>query len=524
VAEFKPTPAGPQNIREMFHWTWKQLQRVGAGLGDEGGTQPPDPPPPPAGHQHWHENIINVTPDQHHMRLVWQGEWIQQAYVRGDMVRDGDWTMYANADTEERAAPQPTGPQERILPDMPAWVEQSFLGQVVSGQKYTFSSGGWFNEIRIWAPEVGDDIEYRLITVRDPDGIAPVDNITVLGNVNENAWSTVALGDTLVRNGDVILVLLEATNSGSDTLVTGGWSRAANSNTLTTDPGVGGWGTANNNSSLRINDTDLNTTDRSTELASAGAGTLIQIVQTNDSTKSQEWLVGGDPVDQGTHFSWDDITYQGQGPGGQPTIGETCTLNILVPVPSQTKYEELAAYWPGGDPSWAAVEGYLELDGVTVAVPTNAYGVDIAFTPGAISPDWEVVAYSGLGGGAAGGGAAAGISGISVSVSEVDTTDNTWTTIKQREVPEDKGYSGELNIDAKRTDSQDYYSTRVAVLGRNDGGTATVEYVHIYELGATMLDTRVTVVVAGPNIDIQVRGRLAQDWSWDMVETYREID
>ena len=35
---WKPQPAGPRNLREFFHWCWKQLTDVGNNIGDEGET------------------------------------------------------------------------------------------------------------------------------------------------------------------------------------------------------------------------------------------------------------------------------------------------------------------------------------------------------------------------------------------------------------------------------------------------------------------------------------------------------
>ena len=64
MALWKPTNAGPDNIRSLYHWVHKQLVDVGALVGDEGGG-PGEPP----GHVHDHDNLINVTPDQHHNQV-----------------------------------------------------------------------------------------------------------------------------------------------------------------------------------------------------------------------------------------------------------------------------------------------------------------------------------------------------------------------------------------------------------------------------------------------------------------------
>lgn len=55
---WKPKPAGPKDLREMFHWVYAQLQSLSKQVGDIGGENP--------GHTHNHATLTNVTPNQHH--------------------------------------------------------------------------------------------------------------------------------------------------------------------------------------------------------------------------------------------------------------------------------------------------------------------------------------------------------------------------------------------------------------------------------------------------------------------------
>ena len=53
---YKPNPAGPKNLREMFHWVYAELTRIASELGSGGGGSTD------------HDDLTNVTPDQHHNR------------------------------------------------------------------------------------------------------------------------------------------------------------------------------------------------------------------------------------------------------------------------------------------------------------------------------------------------------------------------------------------------------------------------------------------------------------------------
>ena len=61
-------PAGPRNIREMWHALWEAFKRVDSAMGNEEETPPTDPPDPPTvpspgpgSHSHYIENLVNVS-------------------------------------------------------------------------------------------------------------------------------------------------------------------------------------------------------------------------------------------------------------------------------------------------------------------------------------------------------------------------------------------------------------------------------------------------------------------------------
>ena len=144
---------------------------------------------------------------------------------------------------------------------------------------------------------------------------------------------------------------------------------------------------------FRINKFDLDSTDRGTELEGVIPETTISIVQTDDVGKSANYVVRT-VVDSGLFMTY-GVTLQSE-TGGGPDSFAICTLDIDVPIPLPTEYDEELLVWGAGDPAWATVEGFLSFDGVDQNVPvSNAYGIDIEFEPASISTDWDIVSFSG---------------------------------------------------------------------------------------------------------------------------------
>ena len=337
--------------------------------------------------------LTNEEGDANFSRLMyWSGPWVAGTYEPNEVVLDGEWLMICNNLTTERAGPQASGDPTWDLPDVPAFVEQTFTGVAWTGHEYTLTQPGWITGLQVWVPELTADTNYRFILIDNTDPAAPIITTIEEPVLVENDWTTLRVTNAPFPAGAVLAVIIDALNSGSDTTVSGGWNRAVNNNTITADPGLNAWGTNNAETSIRVNKTDLDSTDRTTELMGIGAGSTITFAETLDSNRSMQWYINGDPIDQGTHISWANVSFNGPGTGGEPIIGNACTMTALVPVPASTRYEEIVGGAP--TPTWATVQGLKRLGGTDQPATSNAYGVRLLFQPAYVSPDWDIVSRS----------------------------------------------------------------------------------------------------------------------------------
>jgi len=321
--------------------------------------------------------------------MTWKGVWSPGRYEKNDVVRDNTWLSIALEDTEERSAPQPSGPVDELLPDTPTWdATQQQAAVVYSGQDLIFTKGGWVKQIEIWAPELTSNTNYRTIIEDTTDPENPIRWVIEEPVLFEDAWTSVFIGERIVLAGTKWRVYVDALDSNSTTNISGGWRQDVPSQNA--EPLTGGWNRNNSNDVVRIDKTDLDTDDRSTELLSATVDSIIRFVQTSDSTRSRSYRVNDIPVNAGTYvlYTVDNLEI---GIGGEPLVGEPCTTDIDVPIPTNTKYKQLTDQYLT-QPDFATVAGFLQFDGVDQSgVVDNAYSINIDFQEAYISPDWEVM-------------------------------------------------------------------------------------------------------------------------------------
>jgi len=275
------------------------------------------------------ETTVNTTSGNWNAleRMKWENIWEEATYEENDVVRDGDWTMVANKQTSDRAAPQPIGSAVYDLTGTLPLSTAEFEGVVWTGAEYTLEAPGWINSVDVYVTELTDDTNHRVLLLNNDTSAV---NIITNPILRENQWATVLINPTPFATGASLTVILDSLNSGSSTGFTGGWKRASNINTATINPGVSAWGTDNNERTLRINKIDANGTPRTTELLSLSAGTDVVIVDTGNNKKSVTWELQADPVEYAGPIGWDGGLYLGSGTQGQPTVGSQEFLLMLM--------------------------------------------------------------------------------------------------------------------------------------------------------------------------------------------------
>ena len=330
-------------------------------------------------------------------RMNWRGLWTQQEYQKHDVVLDGLYLMLANKVTTDKAAPENIGSPTWDLPEQPAWQDFSNLSVVGSGHDYVMTETVYLNSIRVWVPIVGSTIRYRIVTV--VNGVVTQQDLTLL---SANQWNIIGADSIIARAGDTVRVYLEALNEGAETIITGGWTRAPNDNALPPPPES--WNMNVQRTILRIDNDDLNSISRRTELLSISVGSSIQFVETLVNVNSITFQTTGPPIDISPDYVEYPVIVVEEGVA-LPTVGEATTMTAIVTGALATDFVGIPAGWTGNEPIWADVTSYLAFDGVDQgADPTNQYGISLLVQRINISDDWDFLADSGGGGGGGGGG------------------------------------------------------------------------------------------------------------------------
>jgi hypothetical protein len=313
----------------------------------------------------------------------------------GTVVFDAGWLMHANKDTAERAAPQPTGPKETILPDDLAaagFLEEQAAAVIYTGHLYTFVTSGWLGGLRVEISELGENTNYRFVVVRNPGGANPVASVIEEPVLNQGEWTVLTVVNEIVVAGEQVLVYIDAYNSAAEQTWAYNWNMQTPSNTVT--PTSGAWNTNIQTSLLRINHLDAEAVpvDHQLELQLVPQS-IVEISEVGDPSKYVHLKTQG-AYTEGADWTEYDVIVIDEGVAGRPAVGAGCQIRARQPVLDTTKYMEHTLYWSGNPPpAWVTVEGFKQYNGVDVPGNSDsAYGVDIAFTPAYVSPDWDLMA------------------------------------------------------------------------------------------------------------------------------------
>jgi hypothetical protein len=321
--------------------------------------------------------------------VFYRGEWVQQQYFTGDEVNDGPWLMGANKDTTDRAGPQPTGLPDWLLPTNPAWTPQFYTGVVYSGIEILIPVDRTFaiTQIRAWLPDVTASAHYRVIVYDILTGEIQAGQ-PFLGTVLVSpGWYPVLIDGAFLRGGENVGFVLESYNSSATTdfnfpqVYTGTSQNAV-------DPGTGNWNRDNQQTVIRLSETDADGGDVTALLASVTPGTVIKAQVEGDPTAFWEYSV----LDVADLIGFYGFTVSLVNSGGVgPVATDRCTMFFQVPVAASTEYVSITGQY-AGDP---IISGLLSFDDIgTFGITDDAYGIDIQYQEYISSDDWEIKAFS----------------------------------------------------------------------------------------------------------------------------------
>ena len=133
-----------------------------------------------------------------------------QAFVTQNLTRDGDWTMVANTNTTTRPAPQPSGPEEDLLP---TWTptRQQASGSLIVYNEWTVNTGGWINQYGVDVIQQNTGISHAL-TLSINGSVR--DTFTAIANNVGIYWHDIT--PIAVASGAVLRVSLQISSTGTN--------------------------------------------------------------------------------------------------------------------------------------------------------------------------------------------------------------------------------------------------------------------------------------------------------------------
>lgn len=299
------------------------------------------------------------------------------AVKQGAVAKDGNWLMHANKDTDERAAPQPSG-EPTYQYDGVDPTTQDTVKQIVSGQRYTTLRAGFVAGYRTHAT-AGQS--YTVYSIRDPLGTRVIETVAAF-TAASTGWVVSGVTGAVLVPGEVFdLVQIAREADPTPSTWSGNWDYNTPKNDEAPDPGEVVQ-SDNDGGLFRIHKTDDDGGDRSTELEALTIGDQIH-------SPSISWAIQT-VTDDGAYMTF------GVSPGVQSEEGvQNFDFDTLTATP--ITYLEDADYWPAPAVDAFTIKGLLAVDGglVDVVEDDNAYGTDIQFQDATASDDWDVMSYSG---------------------------------------------------------------------------------------------------------------------------------
>ena len=318
------------------------------------------------------DNASDIDALENANLMNWNGAYVSgQSVLKNATVRSEQWTMIANKDTSDPAAPQSVGDVVDIYQGtMSNATEQATY--ISWGQRYYFDADVW---IRGWRVYTFAGQRYEIYRVLDPEGTPDVAGVAAF-TATTTGWRQFEVQGILLT-GTTMDVLCRVTqpDPAADTW-SGSWDYDTPNNFSAPASGVCQHAT-NATGSLRFHKTDASLVDQSANLLGLSSGDAIDAV-------GQRWTVVS-ATDQGT---WVDVAVL---PSQQGSPDGVATFNFETVDQGPIEYVSDLGYWD--TTSFASqVDGVYQIEAGTAVVDRNAYGIDLSIQGLVISADWDVVA------------------------------------------------------------------------------------------------------------------------------------
>ena len=311
-------------------------------------------------------------------RVRWQTPYDPSAhtYEKNDMVLDGPWTMIANQQTDERAAPQPIGPIFEVYGG-PVVTDNPTVTQIIHGQTYSFSSGAYLTGYRLYT------VTGNIYSVFVATGAGDFVQILTL-TAGTTGWVSFPLAAVPIFSGsEFSLLSVVQEPDPTPTTFVGNWNYQAPNNEIL--PAAGQIVHATRNiAQLWISKTDNNSGDRGAELLGLEGGDIID-------GAGVRWAIQAS-VDEGFYVAYQvSPAIQGSPLGVQEFTFETTTATPIT-------HQHNTDYWLANQPTQGLIVKGLFTDSGgfdDLVEDDTAYGVDIDVQEASVSTHWNVVAFSG---------------------------------------------------------------------------------------------------------------------------------
>lgn len=309
--------------------------------------------------------------------VLWTSDYVVGAtYQKNQMVRDGAYTMIANHQTNERAAPQPEGDAYNSYAGTLSTLQQ-LAKQVMFGTRYN-----WGADDRLYIDALEIDVvagnHYQIYKVKNP-----LDSNSIPTKIYDFTATTsglirIAIDKILVIGAGVFdIVAIVNEPAVTPTTWTGNWDYTTPTNEGAPLPGQV-LHSDKKPDVLSWHYTDSDGGDRTTELQALTVGDVINL-------HSASWAIQA-ISDQGAYVEFSVSPAVQSSPDG---IDEF-TLETVSATPITVGYD--ADYWQGD----VEKEGLYIYDGKyeDIIPDDHAYGLNLILQAATISEDWEIVAVS----------------------------------------------------------------------------------------------------------------------------------